>query len=88
MTISAWYMDSVDGDQRDPHKDSDQREVTKKDLDALGVLSWEGLTGVGKNRALLSSNYMIITCLYCQHIYLHHYHHYHHYHYHHYHNTL
>ena len=41
-------MDSVDSDQRDPHKDVNAKEVTKKDLDALGVLSWEGLTGVGK----------------------------------------
>jgi 1,2-dihydroxy-3-keto-5-methylthiopentene dioxygenase len=43
-------MDTVDGvDQREPHKNDDAREVTKKDLDALGVLSWEGLTGVGKH---------------------------------------
>ena len=50
MTITAWYMDTVDSvDQREPHKNDDAREVTKKDLDALGVLSWEGLTGVGKH---------------------------------------
>jgi len=43
-------MDTVDSvDQREPHKNEDAREVTKKDLDALGVLSWEGLTGVGKH---------------------------------------
>jgi hypothetical protein len=28
-------MDSVDSDQREPHKDTVAREVTKKDLDAL-----------------------------------------------------
>ena len=43
-------MDSVDSDQREPHKDTLAREVTKKDLDALGVLSWEGLTGVDDPR--------------------------------------
>ena len=50
MTITCWYMDSVDSDQREPHKDTVAREVTKKDLDALGVLSWEGLTGVDDPR--------------------------------------
>jgi 1,2-dihydroxy-3-keto-5-methylthiopentene dioxygenase len=43
-------MDSVDSDQREPHKDTTAREVNKKDLDALGVLSWEGLTGVDDPR--------------------------------------
>lgn len=43
MTISAWYMDNVEGDQRLPHKTDET--VSLDQLAALGVISYEGLTG-------------------------------------------
>jgi 1,2-dihydroxy-3-keto-5-methylthiopentene dioxygenase len=45
MTIVAWYMDSSDADQREEHKMSPNKECLPAELDALGVLSWEGLSG-------------------------------------------
>lgn len=38
MTITAWYMDDCDGDQRLPHKTEPLQPVAVEDLDALGVL--------------------------------------------------
>jgi hypothetical protein len=44
MPISAWYYDTVDtSDQRAPHKTD--RVVSTEELDKLGVLSFQGITG-------------------------------------------
>jgi 1,2-dihydroxy-3-keto-5-methylthiopentene dioxygenase len=46
MAIQAWYMDDKDDvDQREPHKTDPVQPVSVDQLDALGVLSWEGITG-------------------------------------------
>jgi len=46
MAIQAWYMDDKnDADQRDPHKTDPVQPVSVEQLNALGVLSWEGITG-------------------------------------------
>lgn len=45
MTITAWYMDSSDADQRQEHRCEPNIEVELSKLAALGVLSWQGLTG-------------------------------------------
>ena len=44
MSMQAWYMDDIEGDQREPHK-LPGGEVSKEVLDALGVLQWSGLKG-------------------------------------------
>jgi len=38
MTITAWYMDDVEGDQRLPHKTEPLQPVSVEELAALGVL--------------------------------------------------
>lgn len=43
MTITAWYMDDIESDQRLPHQ-----KTIIPDLDIiakLGVLHWSGITG-------------------------------------------
>ena len=45
MTITAWYMDSEEGDQRLPHKRAEDADVSLEVLEKLGVLHWSGLTG-------------------------------------------
>lgn len=43
MTITAWYMDDIESDQRLPHQ-----KTIIPDLDViakLGVLHWSGITG-------------------------------------------
>ena len=48
MPLEAWYMSSDDAaDQRAPHRLSPNEPVAKAQLDALGVLSWEGLDADG-----------------------------------------
>lgn len=47
MTISAWYMDASDEDQRLPHKLEDNEPVTESFLHSLGVLTWSKITGEG-----------------------------------------
>lgn len=39
MTITAWYMDDVEGDQRLPHKTDPVQDVSLDQLTALGVIS-------------------------------------------------
>jgi hypothetical protein len=46
MTITAWYMDAEEDDQRLPHRLSDENVPLEK-LTELGILSWTGLTGPG-----------------------------------------
>jgi hypothetical protein len=46
MTITAWYMDDSTEDQRLPHRLNDEI-VPLSTLDALGILSFQGLTGPG-----------------------------------------
>lgn len=48
MTITAWYMDSSEEDQRCPHKLEGAEEIKLTDLDKYGVLSWSGLEGACK----------------------------------------
>lgn len=48
MTITAWYMDDSEEDQRLPHRLSDDN-VPLEVLDDLGILSWTGLTGPGNS---------------------------------------
>lgn len=45
MTITAWYMDESDADQREPHQQSPSVEVSLDTIAALGVLHWTGITG-------------------------------------------
>lgn len=45
MTITAWYMDDKEDDQRLAHKRDGDSEVTLDVLAKLGVLHWSGLTG-------------------------------------------
>ena len=45
MTITAWYMDDSDADQREPHKKSPNEPVSKPALVDLGIIFWEGITG-------------------------------------------
>jgi len=46
MTITAWYMDSKEGDQRLAHRRSgDDADVSLDTLAKLGVLHWSGITG-------------------------------------------
>lgn len=45
MGLRAWYMCAEEGDQREENRCTPDEEVSKEKLDALGVLSWEGLTG-------------------------------------------
>ena len=45
MTISAWYMDDSEADQREPHRQSPNAEVSLDAIAKLGVLHWSGLTG-------------------------------------------
>ena len=44
MPIEAWYMDDSDEDQRLPHKTDPVQYVTSQQLDALGVLSFSGIS--------------------------------------------
>ena len=46
MVIKAWYMDDDDGDQRAPHQQQPNKEVSGKELDALGVLQFRLEPGV------------------------------------------
>ena len=62
MTISAWYIDASEEDQRNPHQQSPNVEVSKADLDKYGVLSWSGINGVGTSIALTMD---ILTCIIC-----------------------
>ena len=48
MTITAWYMDASEEDQRSPHKLEGAEEIKLSDLDKYGVLSWSGIQGAGK----------------------------------------
>ncbi|CAL1574544.1 unnamed protein product [Knipowitschia caucasica] len=41
MGISAWYMDSSDEDQRDPHQLDPNQPVSAEELQRLGVFHWE-----------------------------------------------
>lgn len=50
MTITAWYMDDKEGDQRLPHKREGDSEVSLETLAKLGVLHWTGLTGADDPR--------------------------------------
>mmetsp|Transcript_22540 Transcript_22540/g.23218 ORF Transcript_22540/g.23218 Transcript_22540/m.23218 type:complete len:191 (+) Transcript_22540:69-641(+) len=50
MTITAWYMDEETTDQRLPHQTDPIKYVTPEQLSDLGVLHWEGLTGVDDPR--------------------------------------
>lgn len=44
MPIEAWFMDEdTAADQRAPHRLSPNAPVSKEELVALGVVSWEGL---------------------------------------------
>jgi hypothetical protein len=43
MPIEAWYMDESVEDQRSEHRQSPNVPVSRKQLLALGVLTWEGL---------------------------------------------
>lgn len=44
MPITAWFMDAdTAADQRLPHKQEPNKPVSREELAALGVLSWEGL---------------------------------------------
>lgn len=44
MPISAWFMDDdTAADQRLPRKQEPNKPVSRDELAALGVLSWEGL---------------------------------------------
>ena len=45
MTISAWYMDSNESDQRLPHQQQPPKPVSVDLLSSLGVLHWSGITG-------------------------------------------
>ena len=46
MTITAWYMDSEEGDQRLTHRRAgDDAEVSLDTLAKLGVLHWSGISG-------------------------------------------
>ena len=46
MTIRAWYMDDDEvTDQRAPHRRDDDCDVSREQLDALGVLQWSGIDG-------------------------------------------
>jgi 1,2-dihydroxy-3-keto-5-methylthiopentene dioxygenase len=45
MTISAWFMDSTDEDQRCEHRKSPNEEVSLEKIASLGVLHWSGITG-------------------------------------------
>mmetsp|Transcript_46510 Transcript_46510/g.92141 ORF Transcript_46510/g.92141 Transcript_46510/m.92141 type:complete len:180 (+) Transcript_46510:51-590(+) len=45
MTIAAWLMDDVEGDQREPHRQPGDSAVTLDELAKLGVLHWSGITG-------------------------------------------
>lgn len=49
MTITAWYMDDSDEDQRSLHKIEGDCAVPIDKLSALGVLSWQGINGEGKH---------------------------------------
>jgi 1,2-dihydroxy-3-keto-5-methylthiopentene dioxygenase len=46
MTITAWYFDNIEGDQRLPHRCEPNQEVDLSVIESLGILSWQGLTGV------------------------------------------
>ena len=52
MTITAWYMDELEGDQREPHQRVPYEAASPEVLDGLGVLRWTGITG--EDDALLS----------------------------------
>lgn len=39
--VLAWFMDSIPGDQRLPHKPSDCEVVSLDRLATLGVLYWK-----------------------------------------------
>jgi hypothetical protein len=40
MVLRAWYMDSSEADQREPHQLAPNQPVSAAHLDRLGVLSW------------------------------------------------
>jgi len=42
MTITAWYMDSSDADQREPHKQDPNVPCSLDKIASLGVLHWSG----------------------------------------------
>eukprot|EP00605_Chrysophyceae_sp_TOSAG23-4_P001155 GSChrysophyteH1.ASY1.ANO1.1262.1 assembled CDS len=44
MTITAWMMDESDADQREPHRQEPNVEVSLDQIAALGVLHWSGLS--------------------------------------------
>ena len=51
MTITAWLMDDDSSvDQREPHRYPGGAAVSGADLDALGVLRWEGIDGPDDSR--------------------------------------
>ena len=45
MTISAWYMDSSDADQRELHQQDPNVPCSLDKIASLGVLHWSGLSG-------------------------------------------
>ena len=45
MTITAWYMDNSDADQRDLHQQSPNVPCSLDKIASLGVLHWSGLSG-------------------------------------------
>ena len=45
MTITAWFMDDKEGDQREPHQIDGDSFVGLEELAKLGVLHWSNLTG-------------------------------------------
>jgi 1,2-dihydroxy-3-keto-5-methylthiopentene dioxygenase len=45
MTITAWYMDSEEADQRAPHRLEGDSNVSLDLLAKLGVLHWSGIKG-------------------------------------------
>lgn len=47
MTISAWYMDDVDSDQRLPHRAETDEVVTTDKLVSLGLISFSGINSPG-----------------------------------------
>ena len=44
MTISAWFMDNEEGDQRLPHRLPGDSSVSMDHLAKLGVLHWSGIS--------------------------------------------
>lgn len=39
--VKAWYMDDSDADQRLPHQQNPNQEVSSQQLDELGVLQFK-----------------------------------------------